>query len=343
MIRSARANEQVDGARAPSTEGLARASATLASTRKLLTRPLRGVISAPFMPMDEDERVDWGSLRRYIAWIAEQRPAAIALNMDAAEAPALSPEERVEVMHTCAEVVAGRVPLISGLIGGSTEGMIAHGRDLLAASAEGFCVFPPLPTFIGAPVDPEMVRRFHADLAQALGRPLVAFQFPRGWGPDYSAEMLEALASIPEVVAIKESSFDANQTLETIDRVARLDAPIGVLTGSDTFILEALMMGCDGALIGFGGTAVSELVAMNAAVQNRDAERGRAIWDRLGPLARHCWRPPIRNFRPRMKEVLVLQGLFATGAVRRPQLGIDDAERAVASSGFAVQAGLVDG
>lgn len=293
-----------------------------------LSRPFKGVISAPFMPMHEDGAVDWASLRRYTDWIAGQNPGAIAVNMDAAEAPALTVDERVEVLRVCAEVVAGRVPLISGLIGGSTEGMIAHGRDLVAAGAEGFCVFPPLPVFIGVPIPPEMIRRFHADIAEALRVPLIAFQFPRGWGPDYSGEMLKALASIPEVIAIKESSFDANQTIQAVQSVKALESPIGVLTGSDTFIYEALLMGCDGALIGFAGTAVAELVAMNQAVQGGEAQRGRAIWDRLAPLARYCWRPPIRDFRPRMKEVLRLQGLIASSAVRRPQLDIDVEEKA---------------
>jgi 4-hydroxy-tetrahydrodipicolinate synthase len=244
-------------------------------------------------------------------WIAAQYPSAIAVNMDAAEAPALSNAERVEVMRVCAEVVAGRVPLICGLIGGSTDQMIAHGRDLVAAGAEGFCVFPPFPVFMGAPIAPEMIRRFHADLADALGLPLIAFQFPRGWGPDYSGEMLDALASIPQVIAIKESSFDANQTIQSVQSVKALPDPIGILTGSDTFIYEAILMGCDGALIGFAGTAVAELMAMNEAA----------------PIARHCWRAPIRDFRPRMKEILRLQGLIADGAVRRPQLGIPDAEK----------------
>jgi 4-hydroxy-tetrahydrodipicolinate synthase len=279
------------------------------------------------MPMLEGGAIDWTSLTRYIDWIANQRPGAIAVNMDAAEAPALSPDERVKVMRVCVEVVGGRVPLICGLIGGSTDGMIAHGRELAAAGAEGFCVFPPLPVFIGAPIPSEMIRRFHADIAEALRLPLIAFQFPRGWGPDYSGDMLEALASIPEVIAIKESSFDANQTIQAAQNVKALADPIGVLTGSDTFIYEALLMGCDGALIGFAGTAVAELVAMTEAVQGGDAQLGREIWDRLAPLARYCWRPPIRDFRPRMKEVLRLQGLFDTSAVRRPQLGVSDEEK----------------
>ena len=99
------------------------------------------------------------------------------------------------------------------------------------------------------------------------------------------------------------------------------------MTGSDTFIYEAMLMGCDGALIGFAGTATKELIEMHAAVLRRDYDRGAEIWARLGPLARFCWRAPIRDYRPRMKEVLRMQGLIAHATVREPQLGVDDAER----------------
>ena len=67
---------------------------------------------------------------------------------------------------------------------------------------------------------------------------------------------------------------------------------------------------------------------MNEGVQGGDIAKARAIWQRLGPIAPFCWRPPIRDFRPRMKEVLRLQGLFPQAAVREPQLGVDEAERA---------------
>ena len=47
-----------------------------------------------------------------------------------------------------------------------------------------------------------------------------------------------------------------------------------------------------------------------------------------GNHARHCWRLPERVYRPRMKEVLVMQGHIAHAAVRPPQLGVSHAERA---------------
>ena len=66
---------------------------------------------------------------------------------------------------------------------------------------------------------------------------------------------------------------------------------------------------------------------MHRSVVARDFARTFAIWERLGPLARYAWRNPIRDYRPRMKEVLKMQGLIAHATVRPPQLGIADDER----------------
>jgi 4-hydroxy-tetrahydrodipicolinate synthase len=307
----------------------------------MLKRPFTGVIAAPLLPMRDDQSVDWPGLERYIDWIAGQRPAAIAMNMDASEVVALTEDEQFEVVRVSRAAIAGRVPFLSGIVAGSTRAAAEKSAKLRDAGVEGFAVFPPFPTFSGAPVPEAMIVRYHRAIAEASGLPIVCFQFPKGWGPDYTPEILRAIAEIPQLVAIKESSFDVAQTLSTIDGAAKLKRPIGVLTGSDTFIFEAMVMGCDGALIGFGGIATGELVAMHAAVARGDLAAGKAIWARLGPLARHCWRPPIRDFRPRMKEALRLQGLFATATCREPQLGIDDADRAEIAR-LMRHAGLID-
>lgn len=293
----------------------------------MLTRPFEGVIAAPFLPMHEDGEIDWRALERYVDWLADQAPAAIAMNMDASEVVALDEDEQIEVLRVCHRVMAGRMPLVSGLVAGSTKGAMRKARRLREAGAEGLAVFPPLPTFSGTPVPAAMLYRFHAAIAEAAGLPIICFQFPKGWGPDYTPDILARMAQIPELVAIKESSFDVSQTQATIEAVAALERPIGVLTGSDTFVFEAMVMGCTGALMGLAGTATADLVAMDRAVRAGDLAAGRTVWQRLGPLARFCWRPPIRDFRPRMKEVLRWQGLLPDAACREPQLGIDDQER----------------
>jgi len=308
----------------------------------MTTLVARGIVAAPFLPMHPDESIDHGSLAPYLAWIAKQQPTAIAMNMDASEGPALDRDEQLAVLETSKRAIGGACPLVSGLIAGSTRDAVKWGRELAAAGAQALAIFPPFPTFLGKPVPGEMIERYHRAIADGVGLPMFAFQFPVAWGPDFPPDTLARLAAIPQIVGLKEASFDTTKTVETIDTARSLPRKLGILTGSDTFILEAMILGCDGALIGFAGTATAELVEMHAAVARRDYERAQAIWTRLGPLARYCWRAPIRDYRPRMKEVLKLQGHFPHATVREPQLSVDDAERAEIAR-LARHAGLLGG
>ena len=91
-----------------------------------------------------------------------------------------------------------------------------------------------------------------------------------------------------------------------------------MLTGSDTFILEAMLMGCDGALIGFAGTATAELVRMQALADAGEDHRGLRDLEPLGPLARICWRQPLRDYRVRTKYVADEAGRAAQFQGPRP-------------------------
>ena len=74
-----------------------------------------GIVAAPFLPMNEDESIDWKSLQSYYRWIAAQRPTAIAINMDASEGSSLTREEQLEVLRATLEAVDGACPVLSGV------------------------------------------------------------------------------------------------------------------------------------------------------------------------------------------------------------------------------------
>ncbi|MDQ6618639.1 MAG: dihydrodipicolinate synthase family protein [Pseudomonadota bacterium] len=302
---------------------------------------LQGIVAAPVLPMLPDHSIDWASLRTYIRWIANQRPTAIAMNMDASEGPSLERDEQLEVLQVCRAEINGMVPLVSGLIAGSTAGAVRWGRELRSAGAEALAIFPPFPAFLGNPVPSEMIYAYHKSIADGVDLPLIAFQFPKAFGPDFPPDTLARLASIPQIIGLKEASFDTTKTVETIATARTLPRKLGIMTGSDTFIFEAMVLGCDGALIGFASTATAELIDMHRRVAGADFAGAMAIWQRLGPLARYAWRNPIRDYRPRMKEVLKMQGLIAHAAVRPPQLGVSEEERAELER-LAAFAGLID-
>lgn len=287
----------------------------------------RGIFAAPILPMHDDFSINWDSLRSYIAWVADQRPAGIAINMDASESPSLDRDEQRRVVEVCRGVIDGRCPLFTGLVATSTADAVRWGRELKAAGAQALAIFPPMPTFLGKPVPSEMIYRYHAEISEGVDLPFIAFQFPVAWGPDFPEDALRRLVELPNLIGMKEASFDAVRTTETIELAARLPRKIGILTGSDTFIFEAMVMGCDGALIGFASTAIAELVKMHRLTEEERYSEAKAIWARLGPLARYCWRAPLRDYRPRMKEIVHMQGLIPSAACRPPQLGLNDAER----------------
>jgi 4-hydroxy-tetrahydrodipicolinate synthase len=99
---------------------------------------------------------------------------------------------------------------------------------------------------------------------------MLAFQtnfcnYPRG--------TITALSQIRNIVAIKDASFNVDLTLDNIKEARAAKRRIGSLTGSDTFILEAMLMGCDGALIGFAATATDALIVSRGDPYRRPASR----------------------------------------------------------------------
>ncbi len=54
---------------------------------------LEGLIPATVLPMTADAEIDEAQLRRYIRWVSDQGPVALAINADTGEGPHLTHRE----------------------------------------------------------------------------------------------------------------------------------------------------------------------------------------------------------------------------------------------------------
>jgi 4-hydroxy-tetrahydrodipicolinate synthase len=289
-----------------------------------------GIISAAVLPFEDNGAIDWRSLDHYIVQVSAGQPRAIAMNMAVSEVSSLEVAEQLEVIKRCRATLAGGCVLLSGLNVTHTAAAVEHAKRLVDAGAEGLVIFPPVPAFLSAPTV-SMIVDYHSAVAEAVQVPLLAFQtnfctYPKG--------TISALAKIGSLVSIKDASFNVDQTLANVDEAKAASRRIGVLTGSDTFILEAMLMGCDGALIGFAATATAELVRMHKCATEGKITEAYEIWGKLGPLARICWRHPIRDYRVRTKYTLVKQGVLPNFKVRAPFPTISDIDRADIDAAF---------
>ena len=293
-----------------------------------MTLDLRGLIPATVLPMTEDARIDEPALRRYLGHVADAGPKAIAINADTGEGPHLWPDERRRVLEIAVDEVGDRVPLVAGLGAQFTEQAIKLAGEFKEIGASGFLVFP-ISAYQGQPLDPEVPLRYHAAIGDATGLPLVLFNLqPALGGVLYTPETLDRLCRVTDVAAIKEASFDAKLFVEIRDAVKQARPDCVFLTGNDNFIYESFVLGAEGALIGFGAVATRQQVEMvELALEGRFAE-AEAVMGRLTPLANTIFAAPVRDYRARAKEALVMQGILERATVREPLLPVSEADRA---------------
>ena len=307
---------------------------------------LNGLIPATVLPLTDDYEIDEPALRGYIRWLLGfEGLKALAVNMDTGEGPHLSRDEKRRVLEIYADEVRGRVPLLAGIGARYTAEAIELTRDAEHAGVDGIVVFP-IPAFAGDPLPPAVPFEYHHAIAEAAPLPMVLFQLqPALSGVLFSRETLLRLIEIPNVVAIKEASFDAVKFVET--RRTLDDAPrrITLLTGNDNFIFESFLLGATGALIGFGTIAIAEQIEMFRLLAAGESETASRINDPVvRPLADALFAPPVRNYRARMKEALRQLGVIPNATMRPPLLNLDAAEcasvrKALASVKLAEPAG----
>lgn len=301
---------------------------------------LRGIIPAIVTPMKSESELDLRQVRRYVNWLVEQGPVALAVNVDTGEGPHLTADERRQMIEAVAEAAQGHCRVVAGVAGPSTAQGVANAKAAQAAGAEALLVFP-IPAFLGQPLNPEVPYRYHAAIADAVDLPLILFQLqPALGGVLFSSDTLHRLIEIPTVVAIKEASFDAVRFLQVKAALESASRKITFLTGNDNFICESMLLGAEGALLGFSTLGTREQVKMLTAVKRGDLETARALGDRLQPLANVIFASPVTDYRARTKEALKLLGVIETTTVRPPLLPLSEAERVMVRQALS-RAGLL--
>lgn len=299
---------------------------------------LMGMYPATILPMDMAYRPDYDAFSTYLTWLVGQKAAGFAINMDTGEGPQLTAGERRCVAEKAVEVANGRVFVLGGVMGATTAGAVEMARMYAETGADGLVVFPNA-AFRNDPLDPRIPVEYHKAIADAAGLPIVLFQLaPVFGGVNYTRETLLELLNIPQVIGIKEASFDAQYfayTKETVDMAGR---PITIMTGNDRFIAESILLGARGGLLGFGAIGCQMVAEM---LESANAGRLHEVVDlqpRTAAFAEVIYRDPVLDYRARCKVALAHVGVIdhALTYVHSPLLQIG------ASESEAIRQGLVE-
>src|ERR1700692_404529 len=263
-----------------------------------------GLIIAPLTPFTADLEVDEAALRREIDYVVRDCGATmlVAAGVETQEYTYLSLEQRKGLIRRTIECVDRRVPVMVGISHASFTTAVerAHFAENLGAAAVQ--LLAPLRPFAGPPTQADLIAYFEA-VARETMLPTTLYLTP-GPGADVSIADTIALARLPSVQLIKESSRD-------LARVSRLVVEIDRAGHARYFttmqmLLATLQLGGSGATMPPPGSEIARHV-IDAFVAG-DHERAAALQLQFA-LFPSKWMH--RGLAPAMKAAMKLIGIPA--------------------------------
>jgi 4-hydroxy-tetrahydrodipicolinate synthase len=278
-----------------------------------------GLIVAPLTPFTADLKVDDAAMQRQIDYVLTcGATMVVAAGVETQEYMYLSFEERRDLIRRTIEFVDRRVPVMVGISHPSfkTAVSLAHEAERLGAAAVQ--LLAPLRPFAGPPTQADLVAYFEA-VSKETHLPLTLYLNP-GPGADVSIPATVALAQLPRVQLIKESSRD-------LARVSRLIVEIDHAGHARYFttmqmLLATLQLGGSGATMPPPACEIAH--AIIDAFVAKDHERAAALQLQFA-LFPSTWMH--RGLAPAMKAAMDLIGV-PVGEPYPPYVSLDANERA---------------
>ncbi|WP_077146255.1 4-hydroxy-tetrahydrodipicolinate synthase [Sphingopyxis sp. KK2] len=232
-----------------------------------------GSIPALVTPF-RDGAFDAPALKRLVDWQIGEGTSALVPCGTTGESPTLGFDEHYQVIDTCLEAAAGRVPVIAGCGSNDTATAVRHMRYAQAAGAAAALIVAP---YYNKPSQAGIIAHYQA-LADASDLPIVVYNVPGRTVADISAATMNKLAEIPSVVAIKDASGDLARVTE---HRAGAGKDFCQLSGNDDLWLPHALLGGAGCISVTANVAPRLCADFAAACAAGDWARALTLHDRL--------------------------------------------------------------
>jgi len=239
---------------------------------------VQGIIPPIATPMQANEDLDLPRLR----WFLDEHIAAgvhgIFVLGTNSECYALDEREKQELIATTVAHVGKRRPVFAGTGAETTREAVRLTQMAEREGVNGVSVITP---YFVKPSQKEIIDHYRR-IAEHTSLPVILYSNPfHCGGVQIEPETVARLAEVPNIVAIKDSSGDLQNTVECIRLVPD---HFSVLMGRDTLIFSSLIMGTKGAVPATANIAPALVVEIYEAFKRGDIAASKAAQLRLNPV-----------------------------------------------------------
>ncbi|QGP80982.1 dihydrodipicolinate synthase family protein [Sphingobium sp. CAP-1] len=237
----------------------------------------KGVFPAVTTQLRADLSIDLADTQRVVDDLIKDGVTGVIALGTVGENNSLDYDEKVTVLSAIVEVVAGRVPVITGVSEYDTRRAVRYAQAAEKAGADGLMLLPPM---VYVPKAHELVAHFKG-VADQTGLPIMLYNNPPAYRTVIDQEVLTALIDVKNIVAVKESAPD---TRRFTDFRNAFGDRYTLFAGLDDVALEGLYLGAQGWVSGLTNAFPKESVELVAAFQRGDHAKAMEIYRWFMPL-----------------------------------------------------------
>ncbi len=289
--------------------------------RQDLTHAMNGVW-LPLITPFQNGRLDEKSLAGLVQHYATTGITGFIALGTTGESMTVSETERDRIVSIIQEANSEHLPVLLGHCGVDTHRLCHRIAETNALPIDGYLVTAPY--YVKPPQD-GLIEHYRLVAEAADERPVVLYNIPGRTGSNMSNDTALHLASLSNVVAIKDCCGNEAQTTDLIRRAANLRQATGlsfsVFTGNDNTFFDHLRQGGAGGIMASSHIDTEEFIRVAYMIQSGQEEQARPLWDRLSARINLLFRES--NPGP-VKYWLAEQGLISSPEMRLPMTRISD-------------------
>ncbi|ANP28540.1 hypothetical protein DAD186_19900 [Dermabacter vaginalis] len=284
---------------------------------------LTGVIPPLVIPLTESRELDVESLERLINHLIDGGVDGIFALGSSSEVVFHTDRMRERILETVTGIVAGRIPVLAGVIDTETNRVLEHVKIAQKYGVAGVVATAPFYAITG----PAEIERHFRILGEQSEVPVWAYDLPVCVHVKLNPHMLVGLGSEGLLAGVKDSSGDdvSFRRLTVMNRAA--GNPLSVLTGHEVVVDGAYLSGADGSVPGLGNVDPAGYARMHKAYLAGDWETVRTEQDRLAALFEIVFQPVgktgpaagVGAFKTALREL----GVFSTNVMSEPMTAIE--------------------
>jgi 4-hydroxy-tetrahydrodipicolinate synthase len=193
------------------------------------------------------------------------------------ESPTLSHEEHLRVVEITLELAKGRVPVLAGAGGYNTAEVISLAQELAAIGVDGILSVTP---YYNKPTQ-EGLYQHYKTLASAVSLPIILYSVQGRTGVNIEPATVKRLASVQNIVGIKEASGNIAQMAAILNAV---HSDFLVFSGDDAIALPLIALGGRGVISVASNEIPAEMTLLTHLALQNDFPAARQLHRRYLPL-----------------------------------------------------------